>query len=393
MIDPVFPAIDTPTLALARAIIQLTLAGLVIWTGSRDERRAGTRWWAAGLALHGISLLFYLVRYAPLDSLITAANHLTLGLSSACFLIGFWRFGHRPVQHALIVLIVAIPAISLLVWEWWMPIARWRILLTASSQLIFLAALQAVLASAPRREMAGIYRVLRLCSIGYGLLLFWAYGSLVELLPTAARVPPGYHGVLFSVGSMLFLLALAVGFLALQYAQLACRHADQARTDWLTGLLNRRGLAQGAEETRARLPHDATSAVLALDIDRFKAINDRYGHAAGDRVLRVLAWELTRRAGPDAVVARVGGEEFQVLLPGTDSDRAIRFAEALREGCSRLEISTKSGTIRPTVSIGVALLTRDQSLDDAAHRADAALYRAKDAGRDRVEIDPAATSV
>ena len=191
---------------------------------------------------------------------------------------------------------------------------------------------------------------------------------------------------------MLFLLALAVGFLALQYAQLACRHADQARTDWLTGLLNRRGLAQGAEETRARLPDDATSAVLALDIDRFKAVNDRYGHAAGDRVLRVIAWELTRSAGPDAVVARVGGEEFQVLLPGTDIDRATRFAEALREGCSRLEISTHSGAIRPTVSIGVSLLAGHQTLDDAARRADAALYRAKDAGRDRVEIDPAAGS-
>ncbi len=393
MIEPVFPAIDTSTLALARAIIQLTLAGLVIWTGSRGEQRAGTHWWAAGLALHGVSLLFYLVRYSPLDSLITAANHLTLGLSSACFLIGFWRFGQRPVQQVPVVLIVAIPALSLLIWEWWMPIARWRILMTASSQLIFLATLQAVLASAPRREMAGIYRVLRASTIGYALLLFWAYGSLVELLPTAARVPPGYHGVLFSVGSMLFLLALAVGFLALQYAQLACRHADQARTDWLTGLLNRRGLVQSVEEALARQSAVGTSAVLALDIDRFKAVNDHHGHAAGDRVLRVLAWELTRQAGPDAVVARVGGEEFQVLLPDTDLESAMRFAETLREACASLEINTPSATIRPTVSIGVALLVSDQSLDDAAKRADAALYRAKRAGRDRVEIDRVASAV
>ncbi|MBY6203387.1 GGDEF domain-containing protein [Halomonas denitrificans] len=386
----VFPAIDTSTLALARAIIQLTLAGLIIWTGSRQEQRAGTHWWAAGLALHGISLLFYLVRYAPLDSLITAANHLTLGVSSACFLVGFWRFGHRPVRYGLVALIVAIPAVSLLVWEWWMPIARWRILLTASSQLIFLAVLQAVLASAPRREMAGIYRVLRACTVAYALLLFWAYGSLVELLPNAARVPPGYHGVLFSVGSMLFLLALAVGALALQYAQLACGHADQARTDWLTGLLNRRGLAQAADEMRARRAATSTSAVLALDIDRFKAVNDRHGHAAGDRVLRMIAWELTRRAGPEAVVARVGGEEFQVLLPDTDIGRANRCAESLRDACSRLEVHTGSEVIRPSVSIGVALLGRDEALDDAARRADAALYRAKTAGRDRVEIDPAA---
>ncbi|WP_376690650.1 GGDEF domain-containing protein [Wenzhouxiangella sp. EGI_FJ10409] len=382
----ILPSIDIPTLAVARAIIQLTLAGLVVWTGNRQEQRSGTHWWAWGLALHGLGLLIFtvIIEHGLLDSLMTAANHLSFGLSSACILFGFWRFADRPVRWWLIVLIIGIPVVSLLAWEWWYPNARWRIVTTASGQVIFLIALFAVLAKPPRREMAGIYGALRWITGAYLPLLVWSYGSAMELLPTTARIPAAYHGVTFSVGSMLFMLALAVGFLALQYSLLACRHADQARRDWLTGLLNRRGIMEVVEGWADDYGQRPTFKVMALDIDHFKSINDRYGHEVGDFVLERLAGELNRQAGPDAVVGRMGGEEFLVLLPDSDEQVVFRRAEGLRRAIARFGVELPDGVIRATVSIGYAAGRQGESLEAVLRRADAALYRAKEQGRNRV---------
>lgn len=377
------PSIDIPTLAVARAVIQLTLAGLIIWTGSRQEQRPGTRWWATGLLLHGLALLFFTIQYTPLDSLIVALNHMGFGLSSACILIGFWQFGRQSIKPWLVLLIVLIPAMSLLLWEWWLPNARFRVLTTASGQVLFLVALQALLARAPRREMSGIYRALRWITIAYLFLLLWSYTSVAEILPTTARVPPGYHGILFSVGSMLFMLSLAVSFLALQYAQLACRHADQARRDGLTGLLNRRGLLESVSNGPLDQPN-ATYAVLAIDVDHFKSINDRHGHAMGDSVLETLAEELGRHAGPEDLVARMGGEEFLFLRPGAEDEGAAALAESLRDACAELDSLDQSAGIRVTVSIGVAVRQAREPLEAVMRRADQALYRAKGSGRNRV---------
>ncbi len=387
-----FPSIDTPTLAVARAIIQLTLAGLIIWTGSRQEQRLGTHWWAFGLALHGFALLVFTIRYAPIESLLIAANHLGFGFSSACILLGFWQFGQRQVQRWLLLMIVCIPAVSLLLWEWWMPNARFRILTTASGQVIYLVALLAVLTRAPRSEMDGIYRSLRWIVGSYALLMVWSYGSLGELLPTTARVPPGYHGVLFSVWSMLFMLSLAVSFLALQYSDMACRHADQARRDWLTNLLNRRGFLEAVGQRGIEQDNSKLWAVLAIDVDRFKTINDRFGHAAGDRVLETLAEELDRHAGPDDLVARMGGEEFLFLRVGTDEEAAGALAEKLRRAFAELVIEPSSELIQITVSIGVAIRQNGEMLDDVVHCADDALYRAKREGRNRVAMASAVTT-
>jgi diguanylate cyclase (GGDEF)-like protein len=380
------PSIDIPTLAIARAIIQMTLAGLVIWTGNRQEQRSGTEWLASGLALHGLALLLFSIRFEPLDGLLTAANHLGFGFSSACILVGFWQFGKSPVRGSVLALVVTIPAISLLLWEWWYPNARWRILLTASGQVVFLLALYQILATPMRLEMSGIYRVLRWTTGLYLLLLIWAYGSAVELLPTTARFPTAYHGVAFSVGSMLFMLALAVGFLALQYSLLACRQADQARRDWLTGLLNRRGFLDAAASQSIGRNDARTFSVLAVDIDHFKRINDRHGHSAGDRVLEALARELIRHAGSRSIVGRMGGEEFELLLPDTDVAKGQETARTLCRECARLEIGARGGSIRFTVSIGVASRKPGETLEQVAERADAALYQAKQQGRNRVVL-------
>jgi len=185
---------------------------------------------------------------------------------------------------------------------------------------------------------------------------------------------------------MLFMLALAVSFLALQYALMACRHADQARTDWLTQLLNRRGLLAAVDAQYGSNAAVPGFALLTLDVDHFKSINDHHGHAVGDRVLRALAREITRHTGANDLIARVGGEEFQILLSSADADSARSFAESLCRSCAGLEIEARSELIWLTVSIGVAIQVDRESFDDVAQRADRALYRAKNSGRNCVVL-------
>ena len=150
-------------------------------------------------------------------------------------------------------------------------------------------------------------------------------------------------------------------------------------TDPLTGLLNRRGLAEAV--AAAELP----VSFVALDVDRFKDYNDAYGHPAGDHALRTVAEAIRLTVRGNDAVARAGGEEFVVILPRTGEAGARRVAEALREAvesCGGLEI-------RLTVSGGVATATTRDEVDEALAAADRALYRAKEAGRNRVVVNSA----
>lgn len=374
--------IDIPTLAATRGLMQVTLGALIVWMGVRQDEQPGAHWWAAGLGLNGLALLAFIIQLPDYDFVTVVINHMSFGLSSACILLGFWRFGAQPVRWWLLALIVAIPALSLVLWEWLQPNARMRILFTASGQVVYLAALFQSLKAPPRIEMKNIYRVLRWIVGAYSLLLIWSYAGLTQLLPTTARVAPDYHGALFSVGSMLFMLALAVSFLALQFAFLSGRNADQARRDWLTELLNRRGFFEATEQALATASsaHQEV-ALLMIDVDHFKRINDRLGHATGDEVLRRLSETLAAQTRSGDVVARIGGEEFAILLVRTDQAAATKRAECLRRTCNRTTLTTESGDVALTISLGVAQRRGEESIDSLMARADLALYRAKEAGR------------
>jgi diguanylate cyclase (GGDEF)-like protein len=127
-----------------------------------------------------------------------------------------------------------------------------------------------------------------------------------------------------------------------------------------------------------------------LDIDHFKTINDTWGHAIGDEVIRALVNASLEHLRGNDVLGRLGGEEFAVLLRGTSGENAARVAEALRqhlEGC-RIETMSDNGPVTFTVSLGVAKLSpNDDSPLDALERADQALYKAKNSGRNRVVLD------
>ncbi|RZJ12960.1 MAG: GGDEF domain-containing protein [Rubrivivax sp.] len=157
-----------------------------------------------------------------------------------------------------------------------------------------------------------------------------------------------------------------------------------ATIDELTGVLNRRGLEQALDDYEAAAQG---MTLVLLDIDHFKHINDRYGHDCGDEVLRRITAIIASNLRTTDVFGRWGGEEFVIACQGTRVRDAARLAEKLRDRVQQSEIQGTGGRIAVTASFGVALAPPGGSAADALKRADAALYRAKEGGRNSVETD------
>ena len=163
--------------------------------------------------------------------------------------------------------------------------------------------------------------------------------------------------------------------------------SDMARRDDLTGMLNRRGFFQGFQhvDEEARTWH-----VALLDVDHFKQVNDNFGHAAGDEALRHIARTMLDAVPDHAVLGRLGGEEFALVLPDVTADEMVIVVEQIR---TRLDRSPTPGGHALTVSVGIAAGGRGEpwglTIDQALSRADAAMYRAKASGRDAVVLDEA----
>lgn len=160
-----------------------------------------------------------------------------------------------------------------------------------------------------------------------------------------------------------------------------------AATDPLTGAYNRRGFFDLAsiKLKKMRAQHRPIS-IAVIDLDRFKRLNDTFGHAVGDEALRAMVERATRTIRETDVIGRLGGEEFALLMPGVSCEQAAIRAEELRKAIAGIQLHSDQGAVRFTASIGVAELQgADEDLAIALRRADAALYQAKTLGRDRVE--------
>ena len=173
---------------------------------------------------------------------------------------------------------------------------------------------------------------------------------------------------------------------ALENAQLHTIVEAQALVDPLTGLANRRSLEESLHEEVSRAERfDGGVCLVLADLDRFKAINDRYGHPTGDRALRVFAKTLKDIVREVDSAGRWGGEEFALILPGTDIPGGIALAERVREALAAGEIRAASGElVHLTASFGVAAYPHNGNLASLVAAADEALYWAKRDGRDRV---------
>jgi diguanylate cyclase len=236
----------------------------------------------------------------------------------------------------------------------------------------------------------GTWRLVRWTGLGtfsclvvavvYNILAFRHLGAdALRVGITSAIVLP-----VILAGPLFFYLTLKLRELAIANHKL--RHI--ASTDSLTGCLNRREFMRRVEAFLDRAGGSA-GALLVIDADRFKSINDRFGHEAGDEALRLIASALRRTAGPDDVLGRLGGEEFALFIPLAGDECALRGGERARRAVEAIAFRHDDEDVALSVSIGCAVAEPGSSFAALFREADASLYRAKAGGRNRVWISDA----
>ncbi len=222
-------------------------------------------------------------------------------------------------------------------------------------------------------------------------ILLWTVAGFAVFLTVFGywMAPPDdmWDGATNRAFSMIVIVVTALAMNKL--AEYEHRLLIESMTDPLTGLLNRRYFTELSrkEETRSRR-HGLAFSVLMLDIDHFKRINDTYGHPVGDLAIKALADICAKALRPHDILARYGGEEFVLTLPHTEPDGANIVAERIRTMVEQLEIATEQGKVRFTVSVGISTYKNGKAFEQVVERADQALYRAKQDGRNRVVTLP-----
>ncbi len=227
------------------------------------------------------------------------------------------------------------------------------------------------------------------------LVGLWAYYVALHLLmwfvePLQPIAPGALLAVYLFNLSVVFAMFSYLSFFYLSMVTTANRKLRRmATTDSLTGLFNRRHMTYLAEKELARFQRNGHPvAFLVLDIDHFKVINDEHGHEAGDRVLEDVAGIIKDQLRTQDLIARWGGEEFLAVLPDTELRSAQASAERVRQALMSREWQAPSGErIDITISAGVSEFRSDDDLNSAINRADRALYRSKEGGRNRVELE------
>lgn len=218
------------------------------------------------------------------------------------------------------------------------------------------------------------------------IIINTGYSQDVPPLETMQRLNiQGYHNK--NDGTARLLLDVSNGAAAWRQINELKRLFKLSTTDGLTDLYNRTYLFQLAEkEYSAMKRYKRDFSVMMIDIDFFKKFNDNYGHKTGDEVLKKVAHTLTQSVRQDVdIVGRYGGEEFAVVLPETDLEQAKVLGERLRSNVEQIALIKQLPELRVTVSVGIAQLSKDETLEDLFKRADNMLYRAKESGRNRVE--------
>ena len=352
----------------------------------------GLREWAvAPLLLFISTLMLGMQGVAPAWFSIVLANLVLVG-GLVLFFSGTCRFyGVAPQKWPWLGVALAAPLLY-----WWaevQPVYGWRLVTVHTLTMLLQASTLVVIWRHDRTSLAARFTM--------AVLAIMAALSATRIL-TSPLIPRDAH--LFTstalqdlfVGTYGFLvLALTVGYVLLISERLREQLQHLLSHDAVTGVLSRRALFEQAhQEVRRSQRTRRPLSLMVMDLDHFKSINDSHGHLMGDRVLQDFASRARQALRDTDLIGRYGGEEFVVLLPETDAEMALVVAERIRNQCS-----TQPDIAPVTVSIGVVsspAANPDQLathlLEDMIQRADKALYQAKAAGRNRVEIAPPAGS-
>ncbi|MCD6174023.1 MAG: GGDEF domain-containing protein [Sulfurimonas sp.] len=217
--------------------------------------------------------------------------------------------------------------------------------------------------------VVSVMRVLILCD---GLL---DYGSIYMLF---------IRELFFSIGSSIFVIALLYIVMKREIYLINNKVRKYAYTDGLTGLNNRHYLNDFLNKFSSLRKEDTSFAVLFIDIDRFKDVNDRLGHSTGDCILKGLAQHFESLVRPNDILCRYGGEEFVIIYSDISKDDALKKAQQIRTTVQDMLFNCKQESI--TISIGLSSASRDADINRIIEEADSALYIAKDAGRNCVKV-------
>jgi diguanylate cyclase (GGDEF)-like protein len=355
----------------------------------REHRRAVLHW-SVFMALVGIGLVLASARDAQRGWLPFVGADIAFVGAYASLRVGlehFMALPRRRGEHALTLGLYGAAALAL---GPGVESAPWRVSLTYGVGAFVMVRTVWVAWPAGRAEFgARLMALLAVPAVLLGTMLALRAGEQLADLSHPLEMHlanTGNRSLLLSylVGAALF----SFSFMALLVARLVGRLRQLSLEDPLTGLLNRRALETALQrEWERTLRGHGAFAVLALDLDHFKRVNDVHGHAGGDRVLREVAQRVRVTLRKTDIAARTGGEEFVVIVPGADEAAARAMAERLRENIARQPIAMAAGAVRVTTSVGVALAgVADRHPERPLERADAALYAAKRAGRDRVHV-------
>lgn len=296
---------------------------------------------------------------------------------------GLWMLWQGQFWHGLVTLLgcAAILLSTWLIWRQRAPLLA-RLLGCTLPSLAVLYFIQAV----PAYAIMWSYPMV----VFFYLYLEWRLALLFNLLFVLGLAIVAWTSLEWPLYSRFLATHLVIGAMTLIFARTLARQQQELRqaadTDSLTGLANRRAVQLALESwQRQRSRYGIPASLLLVDLDHFKSVNDRLGHQAGDQLLVQVAEVLRRRGRDTDLCGRWGGEEFVMLLPHTHAADAMIVAEAVR-----VAIATAGQHTAVTASIGIAELQAEESQENWIARADAALYQAKSAGRNRVVMAAAA---
>jgi diguanylate cyclase (GGDEF)-like protein len=374
--------IDIQTFLLALGIGNVGFAILMAGYTHGAAPSAGLRLWMWARLGMGVSQLIGwaspvlgLPVFSGLEGVVWILA-MSLEMAAYCVFFGFERWGRVLLPITLLSSVIVLAGAAL-------GANHVQLSALVGAVVAFFAAAMAW-ALLRRRSASLLQRI-----IGVNDALF-ATAILVWVASAGLGKGPLDHSVAQQVAYLtgyMLMIVNGFGFLLLCKQKDDSRMAKLATTDCLTGLPNRHAFLEQADGARLLAQRQRTGlGLLMIDIDHFKQINDRWGHASGDEALVVFARTARHLLREHETIGRLGGEEFALLLPGADLDAAVQAAERLRRAIREATIITSGPTYRMTVSIGVVVLDPHEDLGGAMARADHALYAAKRAGRDRVEI-------
>ncbi len=378
--------LDVPTLAVVTVFVTALLGVLLVFAGLQNRTVRAPMLWGAAYIVTALGLALLTTRGAAPDWVsVNIANALVL-LGSGLIWAGARLFDGRPVRPGL----VASPAAL-----WLIACAVPAFAADINLRVVLASTLLAMLAAATADEFwRG--RAEPLMSRWPTVCVLFAYAAtLLARIPATLLSPllrgqsvmGGVSFALIAFGTLLFTVVLAFLLLNMTKERSELKHKIASLIDPLSGVPNRRAFLDGANRLLVQQSLDFEPlAVFLFDLDRFKSINDHLGHGVGDEVLKIFATTATGTLGPAVLFGRIGGEEFAAMLAVGDLGEAVAIADRVRRNFAAAAAVHATAELRPSVSVGVTLGGDPQiAMADLLAEADAALYRAKANGRNRVE--------